>query len=154
MPTKNYNSAEFIHIPIASILHRKYHAYMAEALKPFNLLTSEIPFLYAILHKQREGMLQDDIIRRIGVTKSVATRVLQTLEEKKYIKRVESAHSKRHKLIIPTKKVFEIEKELDRLASKWHEKVTASLSNEEINELNRLIIVLGENAREFPYEKN
>ncbi len=146
-----YQPKELIHIPASSIMHRKYQAYLSSEIKDLDLLITEIPFLFHIIHEGRGGVLQDDLIKITGITKSVATRTLQSLEAKDYITRVASEHSQRHKLILPTKKVFVVEKKLSLIFSKWHEKLTRSMSEADKKELNRLIIIMGENARELPF---
>ncbi len=136
-------------VPSISVIYRKFQIFLNDELKKENLLPSEFPFLMAIIEIKEDAILQDELIKLLGVTKSVATRVLQTLEEKGFIYRLESEHSKRHKLIKKTNKVYEIQDFLHNTHLKWYAIISNSLEDKELQVLDGLLKKVATNAITF-----
>ncbi len=134
----SHGSYSFI-VPSVSIIYRKFQIFLNDELKKENILPSEFPFLMVMIEMKEEDILQDELIKLLGVTKSVATRVLQTLEEKGFVYRIESAHSKRHKLIKKTDKIHGVEGFLRATHKKWFSIISKSFSDNELEQLSFLL---------------
>ena len=72
-------------------------------LKPFGLNLSMRQVLVQ-LHRHPDGLMQRDLARKLGIEGPTLVRLLDQLEEKKWIRRVVVANDKRRKYSVLTKK--------------------------------------------------
>ncbi len=136
-------------IPSVGIVFRKYQVFLAHELNEYNIFPADVPFLFGALIDRENGILQDELIKKICITKSAATRILQSLEERNFIYRTESKHSRRHKLVMPCDKIFEIEEILQSTVHKWSNIISKSISEEELNELDRIFSKITTNSLNY-----
>ncbi len=137
----------FIHE--VSNIYRKFQIFLAEELQPFGLHPSSFPILMVLLYYKGEGVLQDDFTKKLGMTKSVVTRVLKQLEDDNYVYRTESKHSKRHKLIFPHKKALVLAKKLDKITTKWNNIILHSMQEADIKKLSELLYIPYKNTLDY-----
>lgn len=99
---------------------------ISEHLRPFNLTPAKFNAMMVIKHVGREkGLSQIDIGRRLIVTASNMTRLLDKLEKEGYIKRFAREGDRRVKLIKISKKGSDI---LDKVWPGYHKQM-ANIAN-------------------------
>jgi len=74
---------------------------MNRRLKPFGLNLSMRQVLLQ-LHRQPQGLMQRELAERLGIEGATLARLLDTLEQRRWIRRVQAADDKRRKYAVLT----------------------------------------------------
>ncbi|WP_455682923.1 MarR family winged helix-turn-helix transcriptional regulator [Thomasclavelia sp.] len=111
-----------------------------QRLKEYNLTGNEGTILMIL--KRNSEIYQEDIIKELQIDKSAVTRLLQNMENKNLIKRIQSPDDKRYYLITITKQGVEKQKLVDNIFSKKDRDIVAGLSKNEQIELRRMLEII------------
>lgn len=101
-----------------------------------------ISYIYA---NQEEGVIQKDLAKKFNRNKASITSMLQGLEKKGYIQRIISKNNEREKNIYVLEKGKELIEDFDELFITVENKLLNNLTNEEIENLKKLLTRVNEN---------
>jgi MarR family 2-MHQ and catechol resistance regulon transcriptional repressor len=114
---------------------------ISDYLRPYNLTPAKFNAMMVIKHAGREnGLSQIDIGRRLIVTASNMTRLLDKLEKEEYIERFSREGDRRVNLIKISKKGSDI---LNRVWPGYHTKIldiANSMDKEDLKEISQLLV--------------
>lgn len=114
---------------------------ISDYLRPFNLTPAKFNAMMVIKHiGKEEGLSQIDIGRRLIVTASNMTRLLDKLEKEGYIERFSREGDRRVNLIKISKKGADI---LDRVWPGYHRKIldiANSMDKEDLKQISQLLV--------------
>ena len=122
----------------ANLLHQMQ---LNQIFKEFDLTASQtfsLIYLFEAKRAQKEAN-QKDIEREMDVSNPTVTGILNRLEHKGLIERVECPSDARVRNIVVTEKALEIDKQLQIKFREAEEELIASLSEKEADELQRLL---------------
>ena len=122
----------------ANLLHQMQ---LNQIFKEFDLTASQtfsLIYLFEAKRAQKE-VTQKDIEREMDVSNPTVTGILNRLEHKGLIERVECPSDARVRNIVVTEKALEIDKQLQIKFREAEEELIASLSEKEADELQRLL---------------
>ena len=122
----------------ANLLHQMQ---LNQIFKEFDLTASQtfsLIYLFEAKRAQKE-VNQKDIEREMDVSNPTVTGILNRLEHKGLIERVECPSDARVRNIVVTEKALEIDKQLQTKFREAEEELIASLSEKEADELQRLL---------------
>ena len=116
-----------------------------QVLAESDLSSPELTVLRAaVFHK---GLTQTEICEHAGdMDKAAVTRLVQRLEDKGYITRVQSPQDARAKLVYPSEKALEASDRLTKAENAFYEWLFSELSSEEIAHFSAVISKLGKKA--------
>lgn len=129
---------------LISILYRKSQAYLNQALKQYGIAAGEYPIILYLCEK--DGVTQEELAVYYGMDKSAITRVIQSLQEKSLLERAKDQNDKRCNRIFITKKGRASEKDIRQTLDRWNEIMTKGLTEEEVEELNRVLKFMVKNC--------
>ena len=110
---------------------------MESRLKPYNLTHLQFSILMYLYRKP--ATTQKEMLKHIYGDEASVTRLIDRLEQKGYLKRVPCAKDKRKKNILLTSQGIALTKEMMQYALEVNRELTAELSQEEADELLRLL---------------
>jgi len=105
---------------------------MNQQLKPFGLNLSMRQVLMQ-LHRNPGGLIQRDLAHRLGIEGPTLVRLLDSLEQKKWIRRIAAPDDKRRKYAVLTPKAAEQIQIIENLSRKLRNKMMKGLSAGEID---------------------
>lgn len=110
--------------------------------KEFGLTASQTFTLIYLLKSHDKGITvnQKDIEKELDISNPTVTGILNRLEVKGLIARVPCRHDARAKNIEVTSKALELNKQLQAMFRQLDEKLVASLSKEEVDNLHEYLI--------------
>lgn len=109
------------------IVEKKTNAVLA----PYELTNAQFRILMLLYHKREKSIRQIDIENAFAMTNPTVTGVLNNLEKKGLVQRLDHPDDKRSKLILLTDAALEMIPELDSLGEIIEAQVTSVLSDEE-----------------------
>lgn len=109
------------------IVEKKTNAVLA----PYELTNAQFRILMLLYHKREKSIRQIDIENAFAMTNPTVTGVLNNLEKKGLVQRLDHPEDKRSKLILLTDAALEMIPELDSLGEIIEAQVTSVLSDEE-----------------------
>lgn len=109
------------------IVEKKTNAVLA----PYELTNAQFRILMLLYHKREKSIRQIDIENAFAMTNPTVTGVLNNLEKKGLVQRLDHPDDKRSKLILLTDAALEMIPELDSLGEIIEDQVTSVLSDEE-----------------------
>ncbi len=110
-------------------IYRNYQKFINSELKQYDITSTEFPY-FVMLLQYPNGILQDEICKQTTTSKSIATRALQSLEEKGYIYRKLSQHSQRHYEVFLYQKGIEILPIIQKTLDKWTDWLLSDFDND------------------------
>lgn len=87
-------------------ISRAWRFHMNRRLKPFGLNLSMRQVLVQ-LHRHADGLMQNELARKLGIEGPTLVRLLNQLEQKEWIARIDSTTDKRRKYVVLTPKANE-----------------------------------------------
>lgn len=117
-------------------------------LEPYDLTHSQFKILKYLLTKSEGTVRQVDIERYFSMTNPTVTGLVQTLENKGMIERKVNQSDSRSKILILTQKTREMKELLYSLGNKLEAELVHALTEEERQELLRLLNKLLRNEEE------
>lgn len=121
-----------------------------EHLKDAGVTGYQAKYILAVCNE--EGISQDKLAKTLFVNKSNVARQMSALEHAGYVTRVQCDTDRRVYNVYPTQKAKELYPEIKRINTQWRGKVCEGLSEEEQEELARLMTKLVENAKKYMSE--
>ncbi|HJU70436.1 MAG TPA: MarR family transcriptional regulator [Paucimonas sp.] len=110
---------------------RLWRYQMNQRLKPFGLNLSMRQVLMQ-LHRNPAGLMQRDLARKLGIEGATLVRLLDQLEEKKWIQRITASDDKRCKHAVLTSKATEQIRLIEELSSELRNAMMQALSPHDI----------------------
>lgn len=117
-------------------------------LAPYELTPSQYKILKFLLVNNDKDFRQRDIEKAFSMTNPTVTGILQNLEKNGWIQRAQNSDDARCKLIKLTDKTLNQESELKKVGKKLEQRFIKGLSEEEQEELKRLLNKLFINLKE------
>lgn len=127
------------------LIARKFNQFLNKELKDIDLSPAEIIYLDLLLEK--DGLTQDELAKVASVDKAAITRVIQRLEKKEVVKRLQSETDKRANLIFLTEKAYRYKDILDTSRRKWFKILNVHLTDEEMKRLDTMVAEIAENVK-------
>lgn len=126
--------------------------YLGSSLKKFNLTASEISFFMIL--KNYDGMTQEELTTIVDVDKAVTTRVVKSLEEKKFISKIQDQNDKRQNRIYATDELKNLFPKVIEELKIFDKDVLKGINQEEINITYNVLMKIKENFDQMLKEKN
>lgn len=126
---------------------RKAQTCIGAAVKKYDLTIAEQPFFMAV--RANDGMTQEELTSLVGVDKAMTTRVIQSLEKKGLVQRVQDESDKRQKRIYKTD---EMEKMGDQVLSdllQLNRIFTRGISAEELDKFYEILNLMDTNVSQY-----
>ena len=130
---------------LISILHNQKNSYMNVQLKEFGLSHGQAITLKIIY--EENNIKQEYLNKRLQIDKSAVTRLLQNMENKGLIKRIQSPVDKRFYLLEMTALGQEKQQIVDQTFAKKDFILVSGLSEKEQEELRRMLDVIQTNLK-------
>lgn len=137
-------------IDIILLISRKSQIYLGSHLKKFNITAAEAPFFLII--KNFDGMTQEELTAIVNVDKAVTTRVIQSLEKKNFIKKVQDKKDKRQNRIYATDQLKKIGPEVIEELKKFDERVLKGIDEKDIDISQEVLLKIEENFMKISKE--
>ncbi|WP_040950895.1 MarR family winged helix-turn-helix transcriptional regulator [Gorillibacterium massiliense] len=138
-------------VPIGKLISQFYRLHqkiIAKELVPYDVgLGGQHFFLKMIVSKP--GITQDQMTSEIKFDKATTARSVKLLEESGYIERKADPKDRRSSLLYPTAKALEFAPVLQEILSEINRKFTADLTEEETDQLVRLLQKISKNASDI-----
>jgi DNA-binding MarR family transcriptional regulator len=116
---------------LISILHRQSQIYITNALKEFNITSSEYAFLLSLYRK--DGVTQDELSSYLYIDKSATARAIKSLEEKGYVIRNKDNVDKRCNRVFITEKANTYRAEIFHRVHSWSDFLEEGMDKETID---------------------
>ena len=131
---------------LLKVTNQIFETYINNSLKEINLTSSQIGILVFLCYKRKNNIdvNQIDIQKKFKLSNPTVSGILDRLEEKKFIKRINNGRS--NKIIITDDGMNLLDSGYDKVKM-IEEKIIYALSNEEKSELVRLLVKIIENNR-------
>ncbi len=127
-------------------LFRLNSNYLAKPLGELGLGRGVMAFLLEVVFCN--GIIQQDISRKLTIDRAATARALQQLEENGFITRVENEHNRREKCAYPTQKTSDMYDTIFPILEEHKEKMLSGFTTEErttlLSMLDRMIANLQE----------
>lgn len=108
-------------------------------LAPYELTNTQYKIMMTLYKNQDKAIRQTDIEEKFSLTNPSVTGIIQNLEKKNLVKRIQNPDDKRSKLIILTDKAISMREEISGLGEFIEAQVTKKLTNEEYYQLITLL---------------
>ena len=125
--------------------------YRTDAFAPMGLKACHGSYLQEICG--RPGISQEQLAKCICINKSNVARQAAALEEAGYIERKTCGNDKRVMRLYPTEKTLALLPQIDRIMSCWQERLTQDLSQQEQEQLARMLEKIKQRAAEYLEEE-
>lgn len=135
---------------LTSVLYRKNQLYLNQALKPFDLSSSEMLILHRLC--THGECSQEEVASHLMIDKAAITRAVQSLEKKGWLTRSRSETDKRAFILKPLQKSYGHQTEFLSIMSYWTEFLTDGMSREEVTVLFRLLTSMQERLRDADFQ--
>ncbi len=131
---------------LLKVTNQIFETYINNSLKEINLTSSQIGILVFLCYKRKNNIdvNQIDIQKKFKLSNPTVSGILDRLEEKKFIKRINNGRS--NKIIITDDGMNLLDSGYDKVKM-IEEKIIYALSNKEKSELVRLLVKIIENNR-------
>lgn len=104
-------------------------------LVPYELTHTQYKILMMLFRNKGKQIRQADIETHFSMTNPSVTGIIQNLEKKGFLERIQNPDDKRSKLLKLTEKAVSLEKELHALGESIEMQVTKNLTTEESEQL-------------------
>lgn len=110
-----------------------------QVLAPYELSNAQYKIMMTLYRHADKTVRQADIEEQFSLTNPTVTGIIQNLEKKGLIQRVQNPNDKRSKLLCLTAKAYEIRDEVEQLGEALESQVTEPLSAQECEQLCALL---------------
>jgi len=104
-------------------------------LAPYDLTNAQFKILMMLYKNPDQTVRQADIENRFSMTNPTVTGIIQNLEKKNLVQRVENPNDKRSKLLVLTPQAREMEQKMYELSERREKEVTSHWTKEECEQL-------------------
>ncbi len=130
---------------------RCYSLFRAARLEAYGVTGYQ--YLYLTNICRAPGVSQDELAEKLIFNKSSVARQLATLEQNGFVERRRNEKDKRELLVFPTEKALRVLPVIDKAVADFREKIGEGFSENEWEELERLLKRVQENAKSAIEEK-
>ncbi len=134
-----------------ALVSRHLWVHVSDALKPFNLTAGEEPFFMALL--KNDGIMQEELTKIVCVDKAVTARVMKSLEEKGFIRRVQDENDRRQKRIYLMDDAKNLEQPIINALLSVNEKMTKGIPDKDYNIAYNSLLKIDENLIQISSER-
>lgn len=106
-----------------------------QVLAPYELSNAQYKIMMMLYRNPDKTVRQADIEEKFSLTNPTVTGIIQNLEKKGLIQRIQNPNDKRSKLLCLTAKSYEIRDELEQLGESLESQVTEQLTEQECEHL-------------------
>ncbi|MCD7781406.1 MAG: MarR family transcriptional regulator [Methanosphaera sp.] len=140
------NMKEFSLNFILETLTRQHDIYLKDKLKPYNIGVSEFYFILRLnlIGKSNQHNMAEFFL----LSEGTIAKTTRKLEEKKLIIREIDPNNRRQNYISLTPRGIKIANNILNLDQEWQKEICDELTNDEINQLNRLLLKISYRAIE------
>lgn len=110
-----------------------------QVLAHYDLSHTQYKIMMMLYRNSDRAIRQTDIEEKFSLTNPTVTGIIQNLEKKHLVERVQNPEDKRSKLVCLTERAFSVRDELNLLGEALEEQVTEGLSEEECAQLCTLL---------------
>lgn len=110
-----------------------------QVLAPYELSYAQYKIMMMLYRNPDKTIRQTDIEEKFSLTNPTVTGIIQNLEKKGLIQRIQNPNDKRSKLLCLTPKAYALRDELDKLGEALEGQVTKQLTEKECNQLCELL---------------
>ncbi len=111
-----------------------------QLLSPYDLTGSQFKILMVLYMSPAGSVRQTDIEARFSMTNPTVTGLVQKLEAKDLVNRMPHPEDRRSKVLVLTERAIQMKEELMALADNLERQMTASLTEEEYDQLASLLV--------------
>lgn len=104
-------------------------------LAPYDLTHTQFKILMMLYRNPDKSIRQADIEADFSMTNPTVTGIIQNLEKKNLVQRIENPKDKRSKLLVLTKQAREIEPEMHEISELREQQITENLTDAECEQL-------------------
>lgn len=120
-----------------SQIHRKSNVFITRRLSKYGIGSGQYMFLIKLYNQ--EGINQEALSESLFIDKGTTARAIKRLEEECIIYRIKDETDKRSYNIYLTDKAKNIKSEVFEILEEWENIITLNLSNEEKDEIIRIL---------------
>ncbi|WP_315080949.1 MarR family transcriptional regulator [uncultured Clostridium sp.] len=120
-----------------SQLYRKSTIFINREVAKYDIRSGQLMFLMTLYNQ--DGKNQEEMSEKLKIDKGTTARALKKLEEQDFITRVKDTDDKRANRIYLTEKSKEVKADVYNVFEDWNKKISESLTNEEEEELKKLL---------------
>lgn len=135
-----------------SLLYRAQRSFFTNETKLFDIGGGQVTFVFFL--SANPGSSQDDIAKNLELDKTTVTRAVSKLEKCGIVMRERDSKDNRVIRLYLTDKGKQVHEELKGVKQAWYGKLIEGMTQEDVNELKRLMTIMSENARTFKSECN
>lgn len=110
-----------------------------QVLAPYELSHTQYKIMMMLYRNPDRTVRQTDIEEKFSLTNPTVTGIIQNLEKKGLVERVQNPEDRRSKLVCLTERAFSVKEELNQLGESLEKKVTEGLSEDECVQLCTLL---------------
>ncbi|MGH1811690.1 MarR family transcriptional regulator [Enterococcus entomosocium] len=133
---------------LIQIINRQVFRFFSNAGKSIGISSMEVNILNYFFDNKKKQLYQIDLETAFNIRSSTATANVNLMEKKGLLKRIPDPQDMRRKLLVPTKKAFVLEKELNYFKQQLDFKISNNLSSSEQKELKKMLKKIIKNLKE------
>ncbi len=141
------NMKEYISAKYISFMYRKLQKYVTNKLKPYNITSSEYPYI-VLLYENDNVLSQDNLHKLSHIDRAAITRAIASLEKKGYVIKKPSETNSRYFVISLTEKALEIKSEIIDILKEWNTSLYKSIPTKDANIISNSLKQMHESAKE------
>ncbi len=126
---EDYSEEDSIH-KLYQIVHKKLIKFIKCELEPYDFNRGEFPLLFKLI-KKGDGLTQKEICEMVHVSKSTTSKIVHSLVEKDYLKKIRDEADKRVTRIYLTDKKNEVEELLKEIDEKAENRMLKGFKQDE-----------------------
>lgn len=119
-----------------------------QLLTPYDLTGSQFKIMMVLYHAPAGSVRQADVEAKFSMTNPTVTGLVQKLEAKDLVKRRPHPEDRRSKVLVLTDRAIGMKEELLALADDLEQQMTRKLSDDECDQLSKLLIKMLKNEKE------
>lgn len=124
--------------------HRYSCIYFAKKFSRFGIGSGQYLFLLNLYNSN--GITQEELTDKVKLDKATTARAIKKLEDMGYVKRVKKESDRRAYKLEITEKAEQIKEEVYSIMDEWEAKIRSCFTNEESQELSRLLNKLSKSS--------
>lgn len=125
-------------------LHRYSCMYFGKKFSKFRIGSGQYLFLLNLY--RNNGITQEELTEKVRLDKATTARAVKKLEDEGYIKRIKKESDRRAYKLELTEKAEQIREEVYLIMEEWEIKIKSCFTNEESQELARLLNKLSKSS--------
>lgn len=124
--------------------HRYSCMYFGKKFSKFGIGSGQYLFLLNLYNSN--GITQEELTEKVKLDKATTARAIKKLEDMGYVKRVKKESDRRAYRLEITEKAEKIQEEVYSIMDEWEAKIRSCFTNEESQELARLLNKLSKSS--------